>query len=281
MNNSTLLESTRPLFCYISLRWHLNVLDKSGVDYTQVHMKLLIMAFLLCTVSGKAQEGWRSLFDGRTLEGWMWSTLAKPPPPSWAVADGLLQTTPGQGQPVYLITRESFADFDFSFEWKTEAGGNSGVKYRFQGYWVDGKNRPAPEGQTIEPIALEYQLADDEHNPDAVGDVKRSTASIYAYWAPKKDGPTRAGVWHSSRIVTRGTHIEHWLDGRKVVDVDLDSTELQKAFQESNRKGPLRIGAPDRGREGPLLARQERRDSPIALQFHGRTVWFRNLKIRR
>jgi len=228
------------------------------------------MALLLAGASAGAQDGWRQLFDGRSLDGWMWSTEATPQPPSWAVEDGMLRTTPGRGQEVYLLTREQFTDFELSFEWKIDKGGNSGVKYRFQGYWVDGKLKASPEGPgRIEPVALEYQLTDDERHPDALGDAKHTTAAVYEYWAPEKDGPAKAGVWHTSRIVARGLHIEHWLDGRKVVDVELGSPELQKAFAASSRKG-----------SSPVLAKHERRESPVALQFHDGTCWFRNIKIR-
>lgn len=217
------------------------------------------------------REGWVLLFDGRTLEGWMWSTEKDPPAPSWAAKDGLLRTTPGQGKPTYLLTRDSFTDFELAFEWKVEPGANSGVKYRFQGYWVGGQARARPEGpERIEPIALEYQIADDEGHPDALGDAKHSTAALYEYWAAQKEAPARANVWHAGRIVARGLHIEHWLDGRKVVDVRLDSAEAQEAFRTSQRRG-----------SSPLLAKHERRESPIALQFHDGAVWFRNVKIRR
>jgi len=200
----------------------------------------------------------------------MWSTDAKPPQPSWAVEDGMLRTTPGRGQEVYLLTKEQFGDFELSFEWKIDKGGNSGVKYRMQGYWVDGERKATPGGAgRIEPIGLEYQLTDDEVHPDALGDAKHSTAAVYEYWAPQKDGPAKAEVWHASRIVARGLHIEHWLDGRKVVDVELGSPELHKAFEASSRKG-----------SSALLAKHEQRKSPIALQFHDGTCWFRNIKIR-
>ena len=218
-----------------------------------------------------AQPGDTPLFNGRDLDGWMWSTAQNPPAPSWAAEDGTLRTTPGKGQQVYLLTRESFSDFDFSFEWNGEAGCNSGVKYRFQGYWVKGALRQNPEGpDRIEPVALEYQIADDESHPDALKDAKHSTAAVYEYWPALKTGPAKAGVWHSGRIVARGLHIEHWLDGRKVVDISLDSPEVQEAFRQSPRRG-----------SSPVLAKQERRSSPIALQFHDGTVRFRNLKIRR
>lgn len=217
-----------------------------------------------------AQPSARELFNGRDLSGWMWSTEANPPAPSWAAVDGELRTTPGQGKEVYLLTRDSFSDFDFSFEWNGEPGYNSGVKYRFQGYWVGGQLRQRPEGPgRIEPVALEYQIADDERHPDASGDAKHSTASVYEYQAPRKRAPAKANTWHTGRIVAKGLHIEHWLDGEKVVDIELDAPEVQEAFRQSGRRG-----------SSPVLAKHERRSSPIALQFHDGVVRFRNLRIR-
>jgi hypothetical protein len=70
--------------------------------------------------------------------------------------------------------------------------------------------------------------------------------------------------------VARGLHIEHWLDGRRVADVELDSSAVQQSFAKSQRK-----------ESSPLLAKHARRESPIALQFHDGTVWFRNLRIRK
>jgi hypothetical protein len=201
----------------------------------------------------------------------MWSTAANPPAPSWAVDDGALRTTPGQGLPVYLLTRDSFSDFELAFEWKAESGANSGVKYRFQGYWADGAARPQPGGSgRIEPIALEYQITDDQQNPDALSDAGHSTAALYGYRPARKRAPAGAGVWHTGKIVARGLHIEHWLDGDKVLDTDLAAPEVQQSFADSKRRG-----------SSPLLARHTRRDSPIALQIHDGAVWFRNIKIRR
>jgi hypothetical protein len=228
-------------------------------------------AFLLLALPAFADSGWISLFDGRSLAGWMWSTEANPPAPAWKAENGMLRTTPGEGKPVYLLTRDSFTDFEMEFEWKMEAGGNSGVKYRFQGYWVKGESKPEPQGpERIEPIALEYQIIDDARHPDALSDAKHATGAIYEYWAAEKKEAVRPDVWHTSRIVARGLHIEHWLDGKKVLDVDLDAPNVQQAFAASRRRG-----------SSPLLAKHERRTSPIALQFHDGIVWFRNLKIRR
>src|SRR5581483_2763307 len=183
-------------------------------------MRAGMMAAALLAGLATAQPAGRPLFNGRDLDGWTWSIEKDPPAPSWAAEDGTLRTTPGKGQEGYLLTREWFGDFDFSFEWNGEAGCNSGVKYRFQGYWVKGELRQTPEGPgRIEPVALEYQIADDERHPDALKDDKHSTGALYEYWPAQKTGPAKANVWHTGRIVARGLHIEHWLDGRKVVDI--------------------------------------------------------------
>jgi hypothetical protein len=236
---------------------------------------LVMIASLAFAQTPTGGSAWIPLFNGTNLDGWMWSTDADPGQPCWAAEDGMLRTTPGKGKPTYLLTRDSFSDFEMSLEWKTEPGANSGVKYRFQGYWVEdgGKNQlradPAGPGR-IEPVAFEYQIIDDQRHPDALGSEKHSTAALYEYWPAHKDGPAKADIWHTSRIVARGLHIEHWLDGKKVLNVKIDSPELQESFRQSPRRG-----------SSPVLAKQERRDSPIALQFHDGVVWFRNIKIRR
>jgi hypothetical protein len=179
-----------------------------------------------------------SLFAGSSLAGWWWSLEPNPPSPSWVAESGVLRTAPGQGTPGYLLTRETFSDFDLTFEWNSEAGGNSGIKYRFQGYWVDGKLVAEPEGPgRVEPVALEYQIADDEGHADAFSDAKHSTAAVYEYWPASKAGPAKANVWHSGRIVVKGLHVRHWLNGRKVVDIRLDAPEVQQSFAASPRKG--------------------------------------------
>jgi hypothetical protein len=234
----------------------------AAVAFAQPHNKL---------TDAERREGWLLLFDGRSLDGWQWSTDLNPPLPSWAAEDGLLRTTPEKGTRVYLLTRDSFSNYELKFDWKMEPEANSGVKYRFQGYWVDGKLQASPSGSgRIEPVALEYQIIDDQRHPDAKDNPRHATAAIYEYRAAVKDGPVQPGIWHTTRIVARGLHIEHWLNGKKVLDVELDSPEMQKEFQLSRRRG-----------SSPVLARHERRESPIALQFHDGIVWFRNLKIRR
>jgi hypothetical protein len=238
---------------------------------------LFLLPFLLHASDDGAD--WRVLFDGKTLDGWFWEARGRETgvPPSWVIENGMLRTAPHRGNEVYLITKDSFRDFEFSFEWKGEAGANSGIKYRLQGFHSSAK----PQGLTfepdpaaphrIEPIGLEYQITDDIGNRDALSTPRHAAGALYDYVAPSsaKLEPARPDVWHSSRIIARGLHIEHWLDGKCVVRVDLDSNETEASFSLSPRKSK------------DMLRRQERRESPLALQIHDGVVWFRNLRIRR
>ena len=194
-----------------------------------------------------AQPAGRPLFNGRNLDGWMWSVDANPPVPSWAAVDGELQTTPGKGTHVYLLTKESFTDFDFSFEWFGEKGCNSGIKYRFQGYWDRGQLKPSPEGpERIEPVALEYQIADDEAHPDAVGDLKHSTASLYEYWPPEKSGPAKAGCGTPAGSSRAGCTSSTGSTGRRSLDLSLDAAGRAGVIPEEHAEGVV-AGAGEAG----------------------------------
>ncbi len=208
----------------------------------------------------EVRAGWRLLFDGRSLNGWMWSRDREVPQPSWTVRDGALLTTPGQGTAVYLLTKESFTDFEFVFEWRAEARANSGVKYRVQTY--------GESTRKIEPVGFEYQITDDDANADALSTLRHTAGALYDYVEPHKSGPAHANIWYRGRIVARGLHIEHWLDDVKVIDVDLDTPEAAASFSQSKRQSAV------------MLRRQEKRESPIALQIHDGVVEFRNLKLR-
>lgn len=206
------------------------------------------------------QAGWQLLFNGHSLAGWRWSNQTPAPTPSWAVVNGELRSTPGQGTPVYLLTENSFTDFELAFSWRIEAAGNSGIKYRIQSI---------AEKARLEPTGLEYQLTDDLTNPDALSTPRHSSGALYDYVPPTRSRPAQPNVWHHSRILAQGLHIEHWLDGEKVIDIDLASQAAEASFALSNRQ-----------ESKVTLRRQARRDSPIALQIHDGVVAFRDLKIR-
>jgi hypothetical protein len=202
------------------------------------------------------------IFDGNTLNGWRWTDEASPRvQPSWEAGGGILRTSK-KGVEVYLLTKEVFTDFEFDFEWKAEHGANSGIKYRMQSFGKSASGR-------IEPTGLEFQITDDIANPDALSTPRHTAGAIYDYVAPEKPQPAKPDVWHKGRIVARGLHIEHWIDGLRVVNVDLDSKFAEAEFAKSTR------------RSAAMLRKQEKRESPLALQYHDGEVQFRNLRVRR
>lgn len=242
--------------------------------------------------------GWVSLFDGRTLEGWEDPARESPPGDAWTVEDGCIKSV---HQPRFredLYTRRTFSDFELAWEWRISAGGNSGVKYRIQdrALLVKGKNNGGAKrfedkvdyelthrlgdrsgvgpGDEFEEyaVAFEYQLIDDAAHPDARKGPDRSAGAIYSMVAPTEQAARPAGEWNEARIVLRGSHVEHWLNGRKVIDTSLDSE-------------PIRAGLEKRwGVQSPvfrLLTGQPRRETPIALQHHNDVAWFRDIRIRR
>ncbi len=200
------------------------------------------------------REGWTDLFDGRSLEGWT-SLDGKAPSGRWKAEDGVLHLgKPGPGADLY--TRKEFSDFVLEMEWKISPGGNSGVKYRMAWY---GKEYLGPE----------YQILDDRRAAGAKeGSGDSPTASLYAIddgdWAVDPRRP--ADAWNQTRIVARGTHLEHWLNGRKIIDADTSSEKFKKGVAASKF---AKLGGFGRSPSGRIM-----------LQDHGAEVWFRKVRIK-
>jgi hypothetical protein len=213
----------------------------------------LAVAFLSGGLAAVAEEPARPLagqaiplFDGKNLDAWQ--TLAgKPVTQGWVVeADGTLHRKQRAG---HIVTRQEFENFELHFEWKIAPGGNSGIKYRVRKY-----------GRV--PLGCEFQLLDDEKHRNA-RNPKTSAGSLYALFAPVKDKPLHpAGTFNTSRIVANGSHLEHWLNGTKILAVEVASPDWEKAIAKSKFRKARGFG------QGP---------GPIMLQDHGNEVWFRNI----
>ena len=156
-----------------------------------------------------AREGWRPLLDGASLDAWRGYRGAEVPA-GWALADGVLTRHGATGD---LVTREEFGDFELAWEWKISTGGDAGVFYRgteafARIYWT----------------GIEYQLEDDAHPVDGPSRLAASGA-VYGLY-PVLPGVVRpAGEWNTSRIVARGAHVEHWLNGARVATYELGSAD--------------------------------------------------------
>ena len=214
--------------------------------------------------------GWRLLFDGTTLKGWRGLGRDTVPTAFWAVRDGAIEKlASGQvphapdGQPLVggdLMTDSTYGDFELSWQWKISPGGNSGIKY----------NVSEQLSTTLEPRhaakGFEYQMLDDDRHADGKLPSHRAGA-LYDLIPPNASKRLRpVGEWNTSRIVFRGPHGEHWLNGARVVEYDLGSPEMRAALAASKYRVIPWFG--------------ERRRGPIVLQDHEDAVWFRDVKIR-
>jgi hypothetical protein len=177
------------------------------------------------------------------------------------VENGCLKTVVQPGGAQDIRTVEAYRSFDLEWDWKVLENGNSGIKYLVQHIdeWTNQLGRQA------RARGLEYQLADNR-GPDAVDPI-RSAGSLYSAIAPSPKSDPVVGEFNHSRIVVRGEHVEHWLNGARVVSFELSGIEAQKVFKTSRTKEDA---------SAPIA-----RETPISLQNHGTEIWFKNLKIRR
>jgi hypothetical protein len=207
-------------------------------------------------------QGWRLLFDGETTAGWVEVTGKTFPTNCWTVEDGSLKALVRTDGFQDIRTRDSFESFELEFDWKLLKNGNSGVKYLIQN--VDEWTSKA--GRQARARGLEYQLADNA-NEEAALDPRQVAGALYSLIAPMPRIPPLIGAFNHSRLVVNGTHVEHWLNTRKVVEFDIRAPEVEKLLRSDLPKG------------SPADATLVRR-SPISLQNHSSEAWFRNIKLR-
>lgn len=209
------------------------------------------------------KDGWVLLFDGKTTNGWRGVYSETFPSQGWVVEHGELKgklQNGGESSDVGdIVTLKKYRNFDLVFDWKLGKGGNSGVKYFIE------ERLPKPERGS--QAGYEYQLIDDAdyiYRGERLG-PKFKTASIYEVVAADKPD-VGMGTWHQSRIVVNNDRIEHWLDGKKV----LEANRRTDSFKEDVAKSKFGdYPGFDRIPEGYIL-----------LQDHGHSVAFRNIKIR-
>jgi hypothetical protein len=217
---------------------------------------------------------WQSLFDGKTSAGWR--TLARPQFPTnggWVVEDGTIKCL-ASGKRADISTERSFRNFELMFDWKLAKGTNSGVKYLVFG------QRPNPEVGRIDPevpkaLGLELQLIDDERVADAKVEASHGTGALYLFAAPTaKLPPLPIEQWHTARILVKGSHVEHWLDGVKVLDTDLESETLRRTMQAQTREDIPKLKNLDELKADPA------KKYPLVITHHGGDACYRNIRIR-
>ena len=196
------------------------------------------------------QEGWRPLFDGTSTAGWRGYNMDHMPD-GWQVVDGALTRVAAAGD---IITTEQFENFELELEWMVRPAGNSGIFYRAV--------------ETPDPIyysAPEMQVLDDAGHQDGLSRLTAAGSNYGLHPAP--EGVVKpAGEWNRARIVVNGNHVEHWLNGQKIVEYELGSDDWKQRVAASKFNEWPNYGKATRGH--------------IGLQDHGDWVAFRNIRIR-
>lgn len=203
------------------------------------------------------QAGWKLLFDGKSTAGWRGYKSDKMPE-SWRVENGSLFARRAEGKSAGdIVTVDQYDDFELRVDWKMKPGHNSGIIYRV----VEDNSHAWMSGP-------EFQVLDNERHMDGLNKLA-SAGACYAVFAPAKDATRPVGDWNQARIIARGKHVEHWLNGEKVVEYDVD-TERWRAHVKTSKFFPTAYNQGDWG-QAPR--------GHIALQDYGGEIEFRNIKI--
>lgn len=188
------------------------------------------------TSAAEQKAGFEVLFDGTSLNGWKHNG-------NWKIEDGVL-TRSGKGGSLVYKTSKVPDDFELRFDWKVGKGSNSGVYYR--------------------PTQYEYQILDNKVHNDGKN-PRTSAASVYFCMQPSIDATKPVGEWNTARIVCKGTVIQHWLNGQKVVGFDYTDPRWKFNVDMLKQRG------------GNLAAR----GANLSLQDHGDAVWYRSIRWKR
>jgi hypothetical protein len=210
-------------------------------------------------------EGWRLLWDGHTTWGWRGLTTNDFPKDRWSMEGGVLSSVkppPGAREAnADIVTDRPFGDFELVAAFRLSPGANSGIKYLVR------SDLMADGGQSS--VGLEYQIIDDTANPDAsLGKGgARATAALYDVYGPAAGKPLKpVGEWNQVRILVRGKHVEHWLNGVKVLEFERGSADFKAHVAEGKHRRWPGYGEWPEGR--------------LLLQHHGGGVSFRDVKVR-
>ncbi len=250
----------------------------------------------ILTTAEKA-DGWVLLFDGKTMQHWNDPRKLNPPGDAWTIEDSCLKPVSKPRISEDLVSSESYGDFELQWDWRISPGGNSGVKYRIQAFpiLVESAAHPnlgkfedkvdfalhhqafdrrliAPDGRAaIYPLGFEYQMIDNAAHPDAKRGPLYQTGALYSIHGPSTDASGPVGSFNHSKLVVRGSHFEHWLNGQKILDITVTPEMLKHALGKRWGEDSLAI---------QLLSQQPKKECPITLQNHGDAAWFRDVKLR-
>jgi hypothetical protein len=202
------------------------------------------------------EEGWQLLFDGKSMENFR-GFRKDAVPSAWQIEDGaIVRAGDGGGD---LITKDQYKNFELSIDWKISEGGNSGIMYHVS------EDTVYHETYNSGP---EMQVLDDERHPDAKKGVNgnRKAGALYDLIPLSTPAVKPAGEWNTARLLVKDGHVEHWLNGKKVVEYEIGSPQWDSLILQSKFAPMKGFGREEQGH--------------IALQDHGNKVSYKNIKIR-
>ena len=245
---------------------------------TVTYFCLLLMFFVPTSIPDEGQsaserspEEWIILFDGTSTEhfrGWDSEIF---PEKGWKIEGDCLKCEKSNGRPNGgggdIVTKDSYDNFELSWEWKISSYGNSGMKYMVcrRKNFISGQELfRGDDGKSL--VGLEYQMIDDIGHPDAKNGPARKTASLYQVIAPENAKTRPGNEFNESRILVKKNHVEHWLNGVKVLEYELGSKDILSRIEKSKYRFIDGFGS-------KIIA-------PILFQDHGDELLLRNIRIR-
>ena len=214
--------------------------------------KFNILFITLFIIGCSSNNNWTILFDGERVTG-LRGYKEVGFPNSWEIVDGTLKTIPGYG--VDLISVDIYNNFELELEWKVPEGGNSGIFYF-----------ATEEGDYIWQSAPEMQVLDDKKHSDGKNTLT-SAGALYAMIAPPKSVVNPVGEFNQVRIKVKDNHVEHWLNGTKVVEYEYQSDAMWDLVAKSKFNTM------------PLFAKAS--EGHIGIQGDHGEIWYRNIRIRK
>lgn len=213
-------------------------------------LSLILFTFLIADYA--SEGGWTFLFDGKEVKG-LRGYKMDDFPDSWEIVDGTIKTKPGMG--IDLISSDVYKNFELELEWKVPKGGNSGIFYF-----------ATEESDYIWQSAPEMQVLDDATHTKGEATLT-SAGSLYGLIAASNSVVKPVGEFNQVRIKVQNNHVEHWLNGVKVVDYIYQSERMKALIAKSKFKTM------------PLFAKAS--EGQIGLQGDHGEIWYRNIRIRK